>query len=206
MAILGLMGDYPGVGKDTVAEYLVANHGFKRFAFADLLYEELSQAYGVTVAELSRRDLKETYQRRFALRFCKDLEFSRVFRKVHPEVWLDMPLSPRLLLRTWGTEYRRAQDEDYWARPVFTEIDATSGDSVVTDPRLENELSGVAERKGRLVRIDRPSVKPAQLSDHPSEILARNWPEDYRLSNETTLTALYAQIEHMLDTLRQTAA
>ncbi len=206
MVTLGLMGDYPGVGKDTVAEYLVTNHGFKRMGFADRLYVEVSEAFGVTVAEVSRRDLKETPQARFALAFCADREFSSVFSEVYPDVTPDTPLSPRMLLRAWGTEYRRAQDEDYWVRQVFAEMDTTPGDYVVTDPRLGNELSGVVNRQGKLVRIDRPSVKPEVLSDHPSEVLARAWPEDYRLFNGTTLADLYAQIEGILVPLRRLAA
>lgn len=199
--LIGLLGDYPGVGKDTAADYLVRYHGFTRLSFADLLYQEISVAYGVTVEELARRDLKETPQARFALSQCRERAFVALLLEIEPGLTLRTPLSPRFVLRKWGTEYRRNEDEDYWARPVFARMDREPGNYALTDPRFENELYGSADRGGIFVRIDRPEVAPAVLSDHPSEVFARRWKEDYRLRNDSSLADLYGRLAKMAGVL-----
>jgi dephospho-CoA kinase len=40
-----------GAGKDTVADYLVKNHGFKKYALADGIYEIAEKYYGMKVKD-----------------------------------------------------------------------------------------------------------------------------------------------------------
>ena len=74
----------------------------------------------------------------------------------------------RPFLQWWGTEFRRAEDPDYWVRhmPEPSRLHL----NVVTDVRFQNEADWVTERGGLLVRI----VRPQLLDDdtHASELLA----------------------------------
>ena len=72
MAIkIGLIGK-AGTGKDTVAAYLVAVYGFRKFAFADKLKEIDAELFGPTGGK-NRKRLQEFGQ------FC---------RTIDPDVWV----------------------------------------------------------------------------------------------------------------------
>ena len=113
--ILVVYGDHPGVGKDTAAAML-AEYGFQRVGFSDSLYQEVSEAYGVSEDILRTRETKEVPTLLLATSRCQDEAFKEVIASLglSPET----PLSPRDVLRYWGTEYRRAQNEDYWVDRV----------------------------------------------------------------------------------------
>ena len=121
MFILGLAGP-AGVGKDTVADYLVKAYGFVKFAFSDALYAEVQAAYGLPDQSLLRdRATKEVLTEQLCLRQCKDADFIACVLQIATEtawgeekIYIDVPLSPRQVLQWWGTEYRRAQDPHYW--------------------------------------------------------------------------------------------
>lgn len=125
MIVLGLAG-HAGSGKDTVADYLVERYGFIKFSFSDALYREVATAFGLESEDLLRdRATKEQYTEVLALKNCTDEVFRQVAVQaldeehkrrgiglfIYPE---GMGLSPRQILQWWGTEYRRAQDPDYW--------------------------------------------------------------------------------------------
>jgi len=69
---IGLVGK-AGTGKDTVAAYLVAVYGFRKFAFADKLKEIDAELFGPTEGK-NRKRLQEFGQ------FC---------RKINPNVWIE---------------------------------------------------------------------------------------------------------------------
>lgn len=193
MHILGLLGK-KGAGKDTAAKALYAR-GWKRIAFGDALYEELAQAFGVSVELLQNRETKETPLSRLALRHCKNKGF------VHLVEWLEgyrqpsdqflrKSRSPRELLQLWATEYRREQfSQDYWTNIVRQKM-AQEPDTkwVVTDVRHRVEVNMLSQLTPRLtlVRVVRPSVDGARSStdSHSSETEADGIAVQASLLNE----------------------
>ena len=120
MLILGLAGQ-AGAGKNEVAAYLATKYGFVQFAFSDALYHEVQQAFGLENQDLLRdRATKEVPQLKLASDNCMDRDFVSVMRRQGVDVGGGIggsaPLSPRQILQWWGTEYRRAQDPDYWVK------------------------------------------------------------------------------------------
>lgn len=119
MRIVGLTG-LPRVGKDTLANMLVARHGFTRVAYATRLYAEVAEAFGVTVEQLASDEWKNTRRPELALDRCTDGNFLNAlflegYRQI-PKVDFstDAPRSSRQVLQWWGTEYRRRQNGNYW--------------------------------------------------------------------------------------------
>jgi len=122
MQIIGLHGP-ARAGKDTIADYLVSRYGFLKFAFSDALYREVADAYALPDESLLRGESpKEVTTPRMALDRCDDPVFAELARSAILEAHqgLAFPrqigLSPRWVLQHWGTEYRRAQDPDYWVK------------------------------------------------------------------------------------------
>ncbi len=76
----------------------------------------------------------------------------------------------RRLLQWWGTEYRRAQDPDYWTKAWernLAKYDLATTHILVDDVRFSNELAVISKHGGVFVRIERPGFHGA--NDHSSE-------------------------------------
>ena len=159
-------------GKDTLGR-LLAQHGYRRIAFADALYEEVAHRYGVSVATLQHPLTKEMSLEALG------------------------GLSPRQALQQHGMEHR-AQDAEYWVRRVEQAVDECPGQRwVITDVRLPNEAEW-AESHGILVRVTRPGLPPDN-DTHISETALDNWPFRYRVTNhenqsESMLEQLLGQL------------
>jgi hypothetical protein len=197
--VVGLVG-LRGSGKDTAAQFLVAQ-GWRRIAFADALYIEVAEAFGVTVEFLQRRDTKETPLPELSLVHCEDEMFVGCFlayedallakegRVESPAVQLTKPRSPREILQVWGTEYRRVMvSDDYWRDQVFKAITAHPDTNfVITDVRFPDEAKLVENGlRGALGRIIRPAL--AGSTDkallHASEVSMLDYPIENVFINE----------------------
>ena len=202
--VVGLVG-MRGAGKDTAAKILI-EHGWRRIAFADTLYQEAAKAFGVTEDFLANRDKKETPQHELALAFCREQAFTTTVlaaeglelgRSSAKELLagLNNLRSPREILQKWGTEYRRRLfRDDYWRTQVHQAIQAEPNvNFVVTDVRFPDEAALITEQlKGQLGRIVRPSMlgshDPALL--HASEVALLDYPIERVFVNEEGLENL----------------
>ena len=195
--VVGLVG-IRGSGKDTVAQFLVAQ-GWTRIAFADALYLEVAQAFGVTVEFLQRRESKELPQPELALANCKDQLFVAVLltqaglrlgqdsRRI--AAFLRKPRSPREVLQYWGTEYRRMTfRDDYWRAQVADFVRANPRKKfVITDVRFPDEGHLVEnELGGELRRVVRPGLGGSNDKAllHSSEVAMLDYPIREEFLNE----------------------
>lgn len=184
--VVGLVG-LRGAGKDKTAQFLVAQ-GWRRIAFADALYLEVAEAFGVTVAFLQHRDTKESPLPELALVNCKDELFVGCFLAYEDHVAardglvlapmtvrLTQPRSPREILQVWGTEYRRQMyRDDYWRAQVAAVVMANPDQNfVVSDVRFPDEGKLIEDvLGGQLARVIRPGLGGAddQALRHASEL------------------------------------
>lgn len=184
-----------GCGKDTLAAFLVKNHGFTRVAFADALYVEVSEAFGVTVEHLQCRETKETPQERLSLFYCKDTAFNMVamellvnqgFKGTIDELSM-LPLSPRQVLQWWGTEYRRVAcgKDSYWLDIIQDKVlNSEGGKFIFTDCRYRNEIQFLKSLGFTTVEVVRPDLVVNATTDmHPSERELAEYPCDVVLTN-----------------------
>lgn len=206
--IVGLTGP-ARCGKNTIADHLVAKYGFTRFAFSDALYREVAEAFGVSEESLRNEANKDTPTGVLALEWSNDDQFILAVCRAFgwsidgPEVgrWR----SPREILQWWGTEYRRAQDPDYWVKKLDEALHKHFSSSAVfplkvavDGVRFPNEEAYLRGLVGfEMWHIHRPNG-PA-VAGHVSEVeqkrITVNVDTDIVLQNNGTV----AQLLHVVD-------
>lgn len=140
--IIGICG-FIGSGKDTVADYLVNEHKFKRDSFASTLKDAVSAIFGWD-RELVEGRTKE----------------ARDWREQVDPWWaqrLNMSnLTPRLVLQLWGTEVgRQAFHNDIWIASLENKLRKFNSDVVITDCRFPNEVQAIKNAGGIVFRVKR---------------------------------------------------
>ena len=163
--IIGVCG-LIGAGKDTVADYLVNIHQFRRESFASTLKDAVSAVFGWD------RDLLEGRTRH-----------SREWREQVDPWWaerLGMPnLTPRWVLQYWGTEVvRKSFHDDTWIASLENKLRNSQDHVVVSDCRFPNEIAAIKRAGGIVVRVHRgPNpewYEFAQLVNRESETNLRH--------------------------------
>jgi hypothetical protein len=140
--IVGVCG-LIGAGKDTIADYLVNIHQFRRESFANTLKDAVSAVFGWDRELLEGRT-----------------KHSRAWREQVDPWWaarLGMPdLTPRWVLQYWGTEVvRRGFHDDTWIASLENKLRKTTDDVVISDCRFPNEIAAIKRAGGVVVRVRR---------------------------------------------------
>lgn len=191
--ILGLAGR-AGAGKDTGADVLCEAHQFYRFAFADPVRKEITDAFCIDPA-LFLRPYKEHKTAALAVDRCTDRNFVTVVAKLGQSI--AVPRSPREIMRWWATEYRRAQNPHYWTRKAGDTLhDALRRGFrrvVITDVRFKNEADFIRYHGGRVWMISRASSESAP-ANHQSESELTSIAPDVVIENNRSMTAFAAEI------------
>ena len=173
MKLIALCGA-AGAGKDTVADMLPS----RKLAFADALYREVAEAWGVEQHVLRCRETKETPLDALALFRCADDSF--VVESHLADHW-GIARSPRQILQWWG-DYRRAQDRKYFVDATTLAIVDCLDDVVITDVRFPNEAALVRQLGGQLWQIRRPGYE-AGGTGHASDTDGSEFRPDVVLEN-----------------------
>ena len=178
MKLIALCGA-AGAGKDTVADMLPA----RKLAFADALYREVAEAWGVEQHVLRCRESKETPTALLQVGWCADYDFRNFICAPCSMAERAQPRSPRQVLQWWG-DYRRAQDPDYFLKQMRPD-----GDTVITDVRFPNEAALVRQLGGQLWQIRRPGYG-AGGTGHASDTDGSEFRPDVVLENFGSLEDL----------------
>lgn len=202
MTIIALTG-LAGAGKDTTADVLVNYARFTKLAFADPLRAEVAAAFDIEARTgiLEDRATKEQPHDALALRHCRNFCFiGAVAIATHATVnsqWLDQPRSPRQILQWWGTEYRRAEDPQYWIKAMASRINVRREGGhqrfVLTDCRFPNELAYVRSAGGKLWRVLRPGLAAVEGA-HASATSLQLEQADLDLANDGMPDQLRSQV------------
>ena len=77
---------------------------------------------------------------------------------------------PRTLLQWWGTDYRRAQDVNYWVRQLTARLHREQPDvALITDVRFPNEVDAIHQAGGYVIKVTRTTPPDVLVPSHPSE-------------------------------------
>lgn len=77
---------------------------------------------------------------------------------------------PRTFLQWWGTDYRRAQDPDYWVKRLQETLDRDNPEvALITDVRFTNEADTIHKMGGYVVKVERTTKPDVIVPAHPSE-------------------------------------
>ena len=140
--IIGICG-FIGSGKDTVADYLVNFHEFRRESFASTLKDAVSAVFGWDRTLLEGRT-KE----------------AREWREQVDPWWaerLGMPtLTPRWVLQYWGTEVcRKGFHDDIWIASLENKLRNSKDNVVISDCRFPNEIASIKNAGGKIIWVQR---------------------------------------------------
>ena len=143
MTIVGIGHNYQ-VGKDTAAQALCKELGFRRVGFADKL-KALALEVDPLVTSATRAVNVDAGRGR--LRWTvKGLGWDEAKRH-HPEV--------RAVLQRLGVGAREVFGEDFWIEQALGGVGSTAK-LVVPDVRFRNEADAIRARGGILIKITRP--------------------------------------------------
>lgn len=161
--IIGLSG-YARSGKDTVADYLVTQRGFKRVAFADPI-RNILYAMNPVIDGVRLVNLVDNYGWEIA--------------KSKTEV--------RELLQSLGYAARKNVHEDIWVMAAFSQM-TKDENYVIADVRFRNEANVIKQYNGEIWRIERPDVQA--VNGHVSEWEMDGYEYDWAVNNDGTLEQL----------------
>ena len=140
--IIGVCG-FIGSGKDTVADYLVNFHEFRRESFASTLKDAVANVFGWDRTMLEGRTAQ-----------------AREWREQVDPWWaarLDMPtLTPRWVLQYWGTEVcRKSFHDDIWIASLENKLRNSQDNVVISDCRFPNEIASIRNAGGKIIWVQR---------------------------------------------------
>ena len=198
--IIGICG-FIGSGKDTVADYLVNFHEFRRESFANTLKDAVAAVFGWDRTLLEGRT-KE----------------AREWREQVDPWWaerLAMPtLTPRWVLQYWGTEVcRRSFHDDIWIASLENKLRNSKDNIVISDCRFPNEIKSIKAAGGLIVCVERGilphwydiaiqanrGVESAakwlkEENIHASETSWVGTTFDHKFNNNGSIDSLYSQV------------
>lgn len=209
MSIIALAGD-SGAGKDTFAEVLVKNHGFKRIALADKLRYLCSKAFKMDYELFSEPHLKDKEIDRVTMDFHNidtirsivqnewgyDISYDQ--REQLEEFHGDEFNTPREILRCVGTRMlRNIISDNIWIELAIAGIREAGGKVIITDCRFENERE-TFRRFGALLVL----IKREDKHDNHEHDLGSEDEYDVIFDNTGTLTEFQSNV-NMWYTLRK---
>lgn len=199
--IIGICG-LIGAGKDTIADYLVNIHEFRRDSFAATLKDAVSAVFGWD------REMLEGRSRS-----------SREWREQRDEWWsqrLGRDITPRYILQYWGTEVcRQGFHDDIWIASLENKLRRSQDDVVISDCRFPNEIQAIRNQGGYVVRVVRgpdpewfecakfaPHKMCVQFPQvHASEYSWAQTDFDRVIENNGSLDDLYSEINDLVQYL-----
>lgn len=161
-------------GKDEAIKAIIAERGrtrdIRKYGFGDALKREVNDAvagWGLLPMPPGVSPMQD---------YMRALTAQGVLRPwvtYDPDAPMDDPLCPygkqRSLLQWWGTNYRRDQDPDYWVKKTMKRIAQDNPEvALVCDVRFENEVIGLRDAGGYVVRVRRVGFAP-EGPQHESE-------------------------------------
>jgi len=148
----------------SIASNLLVKNGFIRVGFKDALVQEVADRFLLVLKELNV--------------------------SIKTKEWWHHPVV-RALLKNYGTEVRRADDNNYWVN----RLKLTSNNTVVDDVRFLNESHHIRKFGGIIVRLKRDGCLG---NTHASEAEQDDIVADVEIDNNGTIKELKEKINKLI--------
>ena len=167
--IIGVCGNKFS-GKDTIANYLVDNYKYKRYAFADPL-----------------KDIC-----RILFEFNEEQLYGNK-KEILDEFW---EKTPREIFQMIGTDlFRNYLSQNFWVNVLERKIKDKEM-IVISDVRFENEAEMIRRLDGIIIKVVRNN---SIIDTHESESYIEQIECDITITNDTTKKELYSKIDEYLN-------
>lgn len=179
--LIGFLGK-KRTGKDTAADYLVREYGFKKMSLAGPLKEAVRVLFGLSDAQVNG-DQKEKTDPTWGVTPRQILQFlgTDIFRSKIQE------LLPEIGGDFWVEAFDRRYHQILKSNPKVK--------ICLADVRFQNEVDLIHRLGGKVIKIVRPSV----IKDsHPSEKIDQVKGHDDLILNQGTLEQLFQKIDYSL--------
>jgi hypothetical protein len=198
--VIGLTG-FASVGKSTVAQYLVEEHGFTRLSFAAPLKKMLRTLNPIVGAydadnscgdpdccggpwpSIAEVNLSDLFDQGMTENQIKESKYGPEYRR---------------LLQVLGADCIRAIDPQFWVKAAIMQLVGQDGKYVFDDVRFPNEAEVIKGFAGdrALWNIQRPGYHAA--NGHASEQHAGHMGEGWMIHNAISVDFLHESIDDAL--------
>jgi hypothetical protein len=182
--LVGLLGKKQS-GKDTIAEHLVEEYGFVRYAFADPIKEACQVIFGFNSEQCwgNQKEVVDPYW---------NITPRKIFQIFGTELFqFELPKhAPELadIGRTfWAYRFARWYEQQITKTPELK--------VVITDVRFPFEAELVNKLGGIVVKINRPNLDHTDM--HASEVEMETIPYKYLIDNNSTLEDLKVKVDKL---------
>lgn len=208
MKIIGL-GFVARSGKDTIADYLVRQHGYRKSSFIENMKEACRIIFGFNERQLYG-DLKEVvdgywddrldiYQSNRTKQLLPGSMLGDVGLVALVNEWIRVPFTPRLAFQLMGTEAgRNVFGADLWVHSFIRKVQNSGHDLwVMADVRFPNEADAILRHGGTVYQISRHGAEAKGGADaHPSETAMIGYTKwTGFIQNDGTLAELFAKAD-----------
>lgn len=180
MKLIGVAG-FARSGKDTIADYLVREHGYTRLAFADDMRDMLYAINPIV-----------TYNDIDGFLRVKDFVDANgwdLAKVEYPEI--------RALLQRLGTDAgRKVLGDTIWTDALLAKARAIGGNIVIADVRFEDECEAVRVNGGKVIRVSRPGI--SSVNDHISDKRLPDAWVDYEIENGGSIEDLERKVSTLI--------
>jgi hypothetical protein len=217
MIVLGISG-WKKSGKDTAAEFLVSDCGYRRVSFADPLKRQSAEIYGIDLESMFDQNKKEKPILSMPVRteddFSKNLltfmfkEFRTEAGDIAEYLFIDnggfvfdlktqeqLYWTPRAILIMEGS-VKRSVDSAHWvnkAADMISDLHVMAGHQrfVIADLRYKSEMKQLEQRFGDNFVSLRVNRFWRSDSVDPSERDLDDYPFKYKIENTSTIDHFY---------------
>jgi hypothetical protein len=186
--IIGLMGRKQS-GKDTIAEHLIEEYGFTRYAFADPIKEACQVIFGFT-KEQCWGDQKEVVDPYWNITPRKVFQImgTELFQFELPKYAAELADIGRTF---WAYRFARWYEQQLAVNPNIQ--------VVITDCRFPFEADLIKSLGGTVIKVIRPNQ--VYNDNHASEVEMDTVPYDYLIENDGTIEDLEIKVKAVFEQL-----
>lgn len=210
--ILGL-GNKARQGKDLIAEYWQKTRkNIYVIHFADALYDELKNPDFMPIIYRDESKYFLTEGIGYTEKTIEEVpKLHEIFESRNIEQYDCMVEKDPEMLQFWGTDFKRAGNENCWVEKVFSKINSieeTSQDGiqifVIPDLRFKNEFEAIKNLEGYCINVKRVDdgiqfIDESRSHNHQSEVDLDDVEFDYVIeASSGDFNELYNQAELLL--------